>query len=319
MDIFKPANLSDFTVAVFSFNRGPLLRNCVLSCVENMIGAKIIVYDDQSDDEETLGILNELDALSIEIRRVTYADQNDRHGGLYRNMQLALEDCETRFLVFLQDDTQIVRLLDSSTADVIRSTLLEPDIAFVRSQFFKQMDVSRFLPHFTLESENGTIRPKDEYKACDVDHAYCDVMIADTDILKASKWRFRQLERDNQKQARELFRYMPYLKHPFVFYCPEVPSYRDRKLYWASRIVQNSRNEEIVSFLQMSDDKLKELAVLPDGSLPIAENYLVPNSRDVIQPFVYQDYARTWWLHALYKVESRLWRMTSPIIKLIRR
>jgi len=319
MDISKPANLSDFTVAVFSYNRGPLLRNCVSSCVANLSGAKVIVYDDQSDDDETLSILDDLRAIGAEIRSVTYADQNDRHGGLYRNMQLALEECKTRFLVFLQDDTQIVRQLDSSTADVIRSTFSDPNIAFVRSQFFKQMDVSRFLPHFVLESENGSIRPRDEYKACDIDHAYCDVMIADADLLKASKWQFRQLERDNQKQARELFRYMPYLKHPFVFYCPEVPSYRDRKLYWASRIVQNSRNGEIVNFMKMSDEKLKELSELPDGTLPIAENYLVPSSDDVVHPFVFQDYARTWWLHALYKIESRLWRLASPLIKLIRR
>jgi len=319
MDRYEPSNLSDFTVAVFSYNRGALLENCVTSCLENLLGAKIIVYDDDSDDEFTQGILRELTFRRVEIVKANPSNQSERHGGLYRNMQRALDECKTRFLVFLQDDTQVVRRLDLSTSEIIRGTFADPDIAFLRPQFFKQMDVSRFLPHFKKASIHGTIRPKSEYKSCDIDHAYCDVMIADAKLLQSSKWQFQMLERDNQTQARDRFRYMPYLQHPFVFYCPEVPSYRDRKLYWASRIVQNSREGQIINFHQMTEEKVSELFKIDDGCLPVAENFLAPSSADVVFPFVFQDYARTWWLHALYKVESRLWRMASPIRKVFRK
>lgn len=306
-----------FTIAIFSFNRGGLLQNCVESCLSCFEGARIIVYDDDSDDLNTLEILQEFNAEKVDVRSTNYQKKRARHGALYRNMQRALSDCTTPYLVFLQDDMQIVRRVEHATLETIASAFDDPDIAFIRTQFFKQMDVLRFTPHFHEKSMEGLILPIGTYGECDIDHSYCDVMVADVEKLRNVDWSFQRLERGNQHLAKAHFKYMPYLRKPFVFYCPEVPSYRDRKLYLASRIVQNQRQGQVIRYHTMTDKDTSRLENLHDGILPVAEDFLLPTVHDVKRPFVFQDYARSNWLQILYKIESRLYRVVTPLVRLI--
>jgi glycosyltransferase involved in cell wall biosynthesis len=307
----------EFTIAIFSFNRGGLLKNCVESCLSCFEGAQIIVYDDDSDDPDTLKILQGLGAEKVDVRPTNYQREQERHGALYRNMQRALSDCATPYLVFLQDDMQVVRRVKHATLETIASAFDDPHIAFVRTQFFKQMDILRFTPHFHEKAVDGLIRPIGTYSGCDIDHSYCDVMVADVEKLRNADWSFQSSERGNQHLAKVHFKYMPYLQKPFVFYCPEVPSYRDRKLYLASRIVQNKRQGQVIRYHTMTDQDTSRLENLQAGVLPVAEDFLRPTVHDVKRPFVFQDYARSNWLHVLYKIESRLWRIIAPLARLL--
>ena len=47
-------------IAIFSYNRGAYLENCVTSVVRNMPGIPYLVYDDGSDDSSTLSYLHRL-------------------------------------------------------------------------------------------------------------------------------------------------------------------------------------------------------------------------------------------------------------------
>jgi glycosyltransferase involved in cell wall biosynthesis len=309
----------DFTIAILSYNRGGYLLNCVDSCLRNMPGCAVRIYDDQSDDPATAGALKIARDRGCEVISSETVLDKERHGGLYANMQRALADCDSPYLVYLQDDTQIVRRVDGPTIALIAETFTDADVAFIRSQFFKQMDMHRFRAHFPEQIRGDILEPIGRYRDCDIDHAYCDIMIADARKLKAAGWTFRPNERANQILARSLFKFMPYLRHPFVFYCPEVPSYRDRKLYLASRIVQKSRNGRIVRLNDLDGDRLEAFLNRPQSEFPIAEDWLTADLPDVIRPFVFQDYSRTRWLTVLYKVESRLWRMWKPFRRLMRR
>lgn len=311
-------DLTDFTAAIMSYNRGDYLKVCALSCLENLPDCKVVIYDDQSDDPETLEALSELSQSGCRIVTSSATDLRERHGGLYSNMQRALNECETRYLIYLQDDTQVVRLFDQETAHVVRQIFSDQDVAFVRSQFYKESDIKRFFPDFKSDHNGNFLAPKDTYEDCDKDHAYCDVMIADVQKLRQVNWQFRHLERENQLLAKKYFKYMPYLWNPFVFYCPEVPSYRDRKLYLASRIAQRKRCGIIAKFDNLDGDKLDAFLSRPKDNWPIAETFLSTNVPDVKRPFVFQDYAKTPWLHILYKVESRLWRMAFPILRILK-
>lgn len=308
-----------FTIAILSYNRGGYLLNCVESCQRNMPGSCIRIYDDQSDDPATVDALDRVRDMGCEVFSSEKILEKERHGGLYANMQSALSDCESPYLIYLQDDTQLVRLVDAETISLIEEAFADVDVAFIRSQFFKQMDMHRFRPHFPEEIQEDVLEPIGRYRSCDIDHAYCDIMIADARKLRAAEWRFCPNERANQIQARSMFKFMPYLRHPFVFYCPEVPSYRDRKLYLASRIVQKGRMGKIVRLNDLVGDRLSLFLSRPLSEFPIAEDWLTPTLPDVKRPFVFQDYSRTWWLTALYKVESRLWRMWKPFRRLLRR
>ena len=310
---------SDISVAIMSYNRGGYLLNCVESCLRNLPGFAVKIFDDQSDDPATVQVLAKARSLGCEVVSSDIVLEKERHGGLYDNMQRAMTECQTRFLIYLQDDTQIVRFVDQATLSLIYRVFDDDDIAFIRSQFFKQLDMHRFRPHFPRDLDGDVLEPIDQYESCDVDHAYCDIMIADVRKLRKAHWNFRPNERANQILAKSLFKFMPYLRHPFVFYCPEVPSYRDRKLYLASRIVQRARSGGIIRFEDLTGVKLARFLGRPLSEFPIAEDWLTPNLPDVKRPFVFQDYSRTRWLTVLYKVESRLWRMWKPFRRLMRR
>lgn len=234
-------------------------------------------------------------------------------------MQLALQDSETEYLLLLQDDTQIVRALSSDDFAIIRTCFEDPAIAFLRCQFMKSGDGKRFLKSLEPGPTARIYSPKKTGTGPLFGNAYCDVVLCHVPKLLAANWLFAEGERANQIAAQRLFKHMPLLGDPFVFYCPEVPSYRDRRLYLASRIVQQSRGGEVVFYRPMTSDEVVDLKNRPLSQFPIAEDWLTPNLPDVKRPFVFQDYSRSWWLTALYKVESRLWRMWKPFRRLLRR
>ncbi|MBC7185339.1 MAG: glycosyltransferase family 2 protein, partial [Marinobacter sp.] len=53
---------------VFSYNRGPHLKNCIESIETCAAGHRVIVYDDASEDPETQQILRDIETRH-EVRR----------------------------------------------------------------------------------------------------------------------------------------------------------------------------------------------------------------------------------------------------------
>ena len=95
---------------VFSFNRGPLLANCVKSIRRFDPGSQIVVLDDDSDDPETRRVLERIaktDGVVLE----TGATDKAHHGNLYANMNRAVKLAAARgfdLVHFIQDDMQLV-------------------------------------------------------------------------------------------------------------------------------------------------------------------------------------------------------------------
>ena len=121
-------------VAVFSYNRGRYLAHSVASVRRNMPMANLKVYDDQSDDPETCAYLETLgDAVYVR-----EGGETARLGGLYANMQSAVDRCEAEFVMFLQDDMQIVRAVDDTDLATIRGFFeATPTAAFITPLFQK--------------------------------------------------------------------------------------------------------------------------------------------------------------------------------------
>ena len=307
-------SVSSVSIAVFSYNRGRNLEVCLESITRHAPGARVVIFDDCSTDDETIGVL---ERTGFEVLR-SRAESRSRHGSLYSNMQLALEACRTEYLLLLQDDTQIVRTITEDDYSAIALCFEDPEIAFLRCQFMKEGDGKRFVDSLVPDRDIRVYVPRTTGSSMLPGNAYCDVVLCHVSKLRAANWKFADLERTNQIAAQKLFKYMPLLGDPFLFYCPEVPSYRDRKLYLASRIVQRAREEQVVSYLPMSEEEIGRLKNRPLSDFPVAEDWLTPTLPDVKRPFVFQDYSRTWWLTALYKVESRLWRMWKPFHRLFR-
>lgn len=292
-------------VAIFSFNRGDYLKNCVESVRKSMPLASINVYDDNSDCVETVSYLKTLGDM------VKYTDQNlqGRHGNLYSNMQMALEHAEHTFLLFLQDDCQVIRELGENDISHIRSIFSDPEIGFLRPQLIKSSDVERWKRELRSAAGKRAYYPIDEFDQVAFGNAYCDVVLADVAKLRAKNWEFSQSERFNQSLAKTTFKHMPFMANGFVFYCPEVPSYRNKKLFLASRIAQRRLNGGISAFKMLTRSQNSSFTQRDIDRWPVAEIYLTPSNPDVAKPFLYQDYKKSKSLLLIYKLERGLFKI----------
>ena len=125
------------TFYVFSYNRGLFLKNCVESIHRCAPGNDIIIIDDGSNDPDTLAIL---DSLASECRIISQPkDKITKLGGLYHNMQIALDDFAPNGLfVFIQDDCQMVRKLQKEDEVYIQNYFEHfPEAAFLNPHFLK--------------------------------------------------------------------------------------------------------------------------------------------------------------------------------------
>jgi glycosyltransferase involved in cell wall biosynthesis len=290
------------TVAVFSFNRGGCLRNCLDSLSRNMPFAKVVVYDDGSTEAETLEVLA---GFQGEVIRPESSDRS-KHGGLYRNMQRALDRCETDLLFFLQEDMQIVRPVAEEEVQTIRRLLdARPDRAFVYPAFLKAVRMRRYRRKLSADAEQRAyVGPKRGAKGWDKRIAYYDVCIADVARLRAANWQFQDSENANVLSARERFADMPFLGDPFVFYCPEVPIFRNREQSLAARIT----GRDVKAFHDLSVSETKALKARDIRDWPVAEKWLRPVNPRVRRPFVYKDVKARFWLNVLHRLEQALRR-----------
>lgn len=302
-------------VAIFSYNRGEYLKNCVDSVRHNIPFAEITIYDDRSDDPNTVSYLAEC-GVRVELNdRVS----SERHGNLYRNMQRAVEECRADLLLFLQEDTQVVRPLDTASVLLIASEMTGSESAFIRVSFFWGANEKGKKDLLTVDQGTRVYHVDPKSPACGLYQYYVDLSLCIPERLRQMKWKFANSEPENARQAKAFFAPMPVLVDPFVCQCPEVPAYRDRRLFAASALIQRDRKGEIVRFEPMTAEEVSDFIVRSPSDQPLAERWLRTNIADVRRPFVHTDYSRSRWLTVLYKVESRLWRMWKPFRRLFRR
>lgn len=293
-------------VAIFAFNRPDYLRNCVESVWRNLPDARLRVHDDASDAP---GMLACLDGLGeIVVRRD--ATRADRHGGLYANMNAALDGAEHDLILMLQDDTQVVRPLDGDDLARIRALFAaEPSRAFVSPLFMKAGRMRRFRRELRPDpAARAYVSPPDHPRTPRRCLSYFDVHIAHVPRLRAAGWRYdRGDEGALAGAARELFGPMPMMADPFVFFCPEVPFFRNRaRQTLAARLARRVVGEGLKAFHDMTPETVERLRTRDLAGWPVAEDWLTPTDPDVVRPFVYKDVQARLWLYALHKVEQRL-------------
>ena len=291
---------AEIEVAIFSYNRGKYLRNCVESVSQNMPGVKVTIYDDNSDESDTVAYLRSLGKSVVYSRKFN----TSRHGNLYTNMQTALSAAKAPILLFLQDDCQVIRSVTNKDLKNVRAAFEEPAVAFLRPQLMKQSNYKRFKDSMTADAESRTYVPNTEFSEGTFGNSYSDLVLCDVAKLRMANWRFSDNERTNQIQAQSKFKYMPLMADGFVFYCPEVPSYRNRKLFLASKLVQDGLKGSISTYYVLSEDQNNKFRNRSIDIWPVAEEFLMPTNPKVVKPFVYQDFSKSKFLLILYKLES---------------
>jgi glycosyltransferase involved in cell wall biosynthesis len=295
-------------VAIFSYNRGAYLKNCVESLQRNMPGVRFTVYDDGSDEPGTLAYLQNL---GENVRHMKSAGE-DRHGGYYYNMQAALDATQADYLLMLQDDLQVVRPFAQEDLSRIHQVFEQsPITVFISPLFMKGSKRAyfqqRYQPDAGLRCYRWSADPQESGK---VPQKYADIAVLHVARLRQSGWRFAGSEEANGALANTLFGDMVQVAEPWVFYVPEEPAYRGRVLTFGAKLAVKMAGNTVKSFQDMSAQASVTFAQRDLSVYPFAEDFVDTVDRTVRKPYKFNAYRTRWLPLILNKLEllgRRLW------------
>lgn len=288
---------------VFSFNRGRFLSNCIQSIERCAPEARIIVFDDDSDDPETQQVLESVS----EKHRVEQPGNRSSHrlGGLYGNMQTALELCgDAETLCFLQDDTQLVRpLVEDDLSDIEALFESLPELGFISPCFIRGRTLSRGA-EFDYDSTHRLYFRRPDERSSGIH--FSALLITKPARLARAGWRFEGAEPRNDEQAARLFGRMGYLHAPFAMWLPEVPAYRGKKKTLGLKLAEKKRRCGFYPFEIMDEEEARSLRERDPSVLPRAEDFLRCSPHEPPKPWAYNPLTDTGWIKLLNQVEVAL-------------
>lgn len=290
---------------VFSFNRGEFLRNCIESIEQCAPGSEIIIHDDESDDPQTRAVLEQIAKKHAVV--TAGANSGHKHGGLYANMQAALESAPAGELIcFLQDDVQMVRNLDARDIRHLDACFhRDPALGFICPAFIRGISVTKEgTDSFDYDSEKELFYWQDNRRSAG--SYYSDIFVSKPERLRESGWHFRSGEPANQRQARERFGRMGYMRCPFLMWLPYGPAYRGKQKTLALKIAERTRSCGFYPFRYLSDTQKAHLRENSPPELPVAENFLTPVQNGLSKPWIYNPLQGSRLLKHMNRVETFL-------------
>ena len=266
-------------LAVMSYEMGPLLDNCLASLRRNAPGIAIRIYDDGSADAETNRILANAGAECRvwQRNRSTEAPTDRKTGGLHANMNRALRDAGEdgfAFVGFVQDDTQLVRLLDSAFfSEYHKIWTADPHIGQIRWMFTKDPSVnpghvrSQWVP-----ADSGLF-----YGHQPSPQGILDTGIVCLPTLQEAGFHFEDGEGNNARRSVALGLIGVFPKNPVCAWLPWPPTARHR-LPLGKRLFQGFTDWYFrVGFHPLRDmtpEEVEDMVTRNPDVLPQAERFL---------------------------------------------
>lgn len=292
---------------VFSFNRGRFLEHCITTIEQCVPSADIVIFDDGSYDQDTREVLSRL----AQKHDVLQPGNQSTHklGGLYRNMQSALEYSADRSLVcFLQDDMQVVRpLTNKEIAGFDRTFDEHPDLAFLHPCFLKGVNRKRDVSTLDLDTGIGCYRRGNTGQSAG--QYFSAILITRPSRLLDKSWLFRRNEPENDQQARQHFERIGHLYAPFAMWLPEVPAYRGKRKTLALKMAERKKGCGLFPYNIMDAQKVRALYARPPNVLPIAEDFLECTNNMLPTPWGYYPMQGSRWLKKLNSLELAIRRL----------
>ena len=265
--------------------------------------------DDGSNDPETVAILGELSA-HCRIMKQT-RDKIAKLGGLYRNMQLALDDFKGDGLfIFTQDDCQFVRDVTEEDARYFQDYFARfPDAAFLNPHFLKGVRKRGILRAISLHEDfpvyfyDFSERLKDR----SVTMYFTDICVGHAGRLKAKGYRYQSNESTSGIEARRHFSKMGTMAHPFMMSLPQVPIYRGKAKTWAVSRAEKLLGTAPKSFVPWTEAETRAFLERDLKELPFAEDFLKCVGAPPKIPFVKESVNAFPMLRLIHKLELK-WR-----------
>lgn len=247
-------NRSDILIAVFSFNMGRTLDNCLEYLDRFCPGIDAVLIDDASTDPMTLKTIEKwrprlLDAI---VNQTPKAGQ--KHGNLYANISAMCtyaKDRGYRYLFMVQDDMQFVRPITDAVLSEYQALFDSSEKVLQISTCFLRRGKYQILPAIKAYKNFGP-------------NAYADVGILDLVRLKESNWAFQDSERSNRDGLHSLGYTRLLSFTPVIMHVPFPQRYRNGKL----RSSVFLRNRGQYGWHPMSDEEIakmdgRDLSVFP--------------------------------------------------------
>jgi len=295
--------------AVFSFNRGDFLKNCVASIERCAPTCAITIFDDDSDDDTTLAILDDIGDRH-DIVRPPPSDQAGKHGGLYANMQTALERLDgSGEVCMLQDDMQVVRELGAADFDAVERYFDDfGDAGFLQPAFLKGCNRKSDTDLTRVDAETGGYFVDRFQRSAGA--WYSDIHVMRPDRLRDAGWTYMHREALNEQQARTHFRQMLHLRDPFLMWLPHVPAWRGKTRTWALRRGEKITACDLYPFQILGDDENARFVGRSTDVLPFAEDFLtLADSVELPKPWIYHPLQGRRLLKHLNSAELKLRRL----------
>lgn len=289
---------------VFSYNRGVFLRNCIDSINACAPNATVSVYDDNSTDQETREILDII-AQTHQVVKPNADGDESKHGGLYANMQAAFTSSQTSdYIVFLQDDTQLVRLIQPEDFQAIDDYFTDPKAGFLQPAFIRGINKKRDASRTRYDASKSVFYVDRFNRSAGA--FYSDIVITKPERLRSVNWRFLTGESANETQAREHFNQMGYMANPIAAWLPNVPAFRGKSQTWALRRAHQISKSGYYPFKIMDQAQVSSLRTRVASTIPYAENFLQIQSdcKNFAKPWRYYPLQGRKILKKIHQLES---------------
>ncbi|NMT65303.1 hypothetical protein HIU99_17100 [Marinobacter sp. W62] len=269
-----------------------------------MPDAEVAIFDDDSFDEYTCDVLKTLS----EKHTVLQPGNQSTHklGGLYGNMQSALEYAADRRLVcFLQDDMQVVRPLAGEEIDAFDRCFDDnPRLAFLHPCFLKGINRKRDESTLSFDRELGAYRRQGTDQSAG--QYFSAILIARPSRLLEQSWEFGRSEPVNDRQAKQYFDRIGHLFAPFAMWLPEVPTYRGKRKTLALRLAEKHRGCGFFPYRLLDQKEVKSLQERSPDMLPVAEDFLACTNDRLEKPWGYYPMQGSRFLKKLNSLELAL-------------
>lgn len=279
--------MNTWHIFVFSYNRGIYLQNCLDSIKKCNLTIDVTIIDDNSDDEETVNILNALNSTEgfTVVKPSVQENLEKRLGGLYGNMNLAIEIAkkeQKEHVIFIQDDMQFVRKIN--TDDLTKIELIfeqNQDIQQIQSCFLRRLAKARIKSHLT-SVDNGSHLVWDSGSGPHSNFAAVGIYYVPR--LTKIHGPFIAGERANNKVAIQNSIKLAQLYQPFMMWLPYSTSYTRKNTKYSTILIEKLANCGFYPINIMSDSTYQRMLENKDNTLPLAEDWLeVPKLSNKIE------------------------------------
>lgn len=267
--------IHDLVIYIFSFNRGRFLDNCLKSVAACAAEIPVIVIDDQSDDLHTQEILAKY---RPHLKIVTAGEaeiSEHKTGGLYNNMRFALQDAQNsgkRFVLFLQDDMQLVRpIMPRDITGAKAFFEANPNAAELHTCFMKRFFQTRD-ERLTLPDTSGEayLRPSD-YPGFS---GFSAVGLFNIERVSQLFGQLQQGEYANNEFAQKNGIQMGISTRPFMMWLPYPISHRGKARNVPLQLVESLAGCGFYPYELMPEEVASHLLERPLEQRPYAEEWL---------------------------------------------